>query len=250
MPTLTELHQYLFHTPFSEAHNATADVEATTRCFFELLKQQIFPKEELDVSDDYYEKFNENNPQTIQLIGLKHINLKEASAKIREQLVKQAPQEISNKEKSENNKALVAVDFVHLHNHTQFSVLQSTISVKDLVEAAAKNKMPAVAITDIGNMMGAFHFVRDVLYHNKSAEAKNKILQEEGEEPTETIIKPIVGCEFYVCENHKDKTRKDNGYQMVLLAKNKKGYHNLAKMSSIAYTEGFYYVPRIDKEII
>ncbi len=250
LPTLTELHQYLFNAPFSEAHNATADVEATTRCFFELLKQQIFPKEELDVSDDYYEKFNKNNPQKIQLIGLKHINLKEASAKIREQLVKQAPQEISSKEKSENKKSLVDVDFVHLHNHTQFSVLQSTISVKDLVEAAAKNKMSAVAITDIGNMMGAFHFVRDVLYHNKSAQAKNKSLEEAGEEPTETVIKPIVGCEFYVCENHKDKTRKDNGYQMVLLAKNKKGYHNLAKMSSIAYTEGFYYVPRIDKEII
>jgi DNA polymerase III subunit alpha len=59
-----------------------------------------------------------------------------------------------------------------------------------------------------------------------------------------------VGCEFYVCENHKDKTRKDNGYQVVFLAKNKRGYHNLAKMSSIAYIDGFYYVPRIDKEVI
>ncbi len=250
LPTLTELHQYLFNAPFSEAHNATADVEATTRCFFELLKKQIFPKEELDVNDDYYEKFNESNPQTIQLIGLKHINLKQASTKIREELVKQEPQKISNKEKTENKKVLVDANFVHLHNHTQFSVLQSTISVKDLVEATAKNNMPAVAITDIGNMMGAFHFVRDILYHNKSAEAKNKTLEEAGEEPTENVIKPIVGCEFYVCENHKDKTRKDNGYQIVFLAKNKKGYHNLAKMSSIAYTEGFYYVPRIDKEII
>ena len=53
-----------------------------------------------------------------------------------------------------------------------------------------------------------------------------------------------------VCDDHKDKSKKDNGYQIVLLAKNKKGYHNLAKMSSIAYTEGFYYVPRIDKKVI
>ena len=250
LPTLTELHQYLFNQPFAEAHNATADVEATSRCFFELLKRQVFLKEELDVADDYYQKFNENNPQIIQLIGLNHINLKQASDEIRTKNEVKFSPEISNKEKSENKKALVDVDFVHLHNHTQFSVLQSTIAVKDLVAAAAKNKMPAVAITDIGNMMGVFHFVRDILNHNKSAKAKNKLALENGEPEPETIIKPIVGCEFYVCENHKDKTRKDNGYQIVLLAKNKKGYHNLAKLSSIAYTEGFYYVPRIDRNLV
>jgi len=59
-----------------------------------------------------------------------------------------------------------------------------------------------------------------------------------------------VGCEFFVCEDHHDKTRKDNGYQIVILAKNKNGYHNLAKMASLAYTEGFYYLPRIDREVI
>jgi DNA polymerase-3 subunit alpha len=250
LPTLTELHQYLFNQPFAEAHNATADVEATTRCFLELIKRQVFTKEELDVPADYYKNFNEQNPKEIQLIGLKHINLKEASEAIRRQIQKLEPKEVSKVTLAENQKSLADVDFVHLHNHTQFSVLQSTISIADLVKAAVKNKMPAVAMTDIGNMMGAFHFVRDVLYHNKSAEAKNKAAQDAGETPTETIIKPIVGCEFFVCENHKDKTRKDNGYQVVLLAKNKKGYHNLAKMSSIGFTQGFYYVPRIDKEVI
>lgn len=250
LPTLTELHQYLFGVPFSEAHNATADVEATTRCFLELIRKEIFTKEELDVPADYFKSFNEQNPKEIQLIGLKHINLKEASEAIRKQFQKEQPKELPKKELVENQKTLVDVDFVHLHNHSQFSVLQSTISVADLVKAAVKNKMPAVAMTDIGNMMGAFHFVRDVLYHNKSAEAKNKAAIEAGENPTETIIKPIVGCEFFVCDNHKDKTRKDNGYQVVFLAKNKNGYHNLAKMSSIGYTDGFYYVPRIDKEVI
>jgi DNA polymerase-3 subunit alpha len=58
-------------------------------------------------------------------------------------------------------------------------------------------------------------------------------------------MKPIVGCEFYVCEDHKDKTRKDNGYQIVLLARLKKSYHNLAKMSSIAYTQGFIMCPEL-----
>jgi DNA polymerase-3 subunit alpha len=67
-------------------------------------------------------------------------------------------------------------------------------------------------------------------------------LIENGEEPTEVPMKPIVGCEFYVCEDHKDKTRKDNGYQIVLLAKTKKATI-MAKMSSIAYTQGFIMCP-------
>ena len=250
LPTLTELHHYLFNQPFAEAHNATADVEATSRCFFELIRTEVFTKQELEVEQEYFEDFQLKNPRSIQLIGLQHINLKEASDKIRQQFGDKENVSISKETLSTNKQILIDTQFVHLHNHTQFSVLQSTISVQDLVKAAIKNKMPAVAMTDIGNMMGVFHFVRDILYHNKSAEAKNKTAIEAGEIPEETIIKPIVGCEFFVCDNHKDKTRKDNGYQIVLLAKNKNGYHNLAKMSSIAYTEGFYYVPRIDKEII
>ena len=115
---------------------------------------------------------------------------------------------------------------------------------------AAKHNMPAVALTDHANMMGAFHFVKEVTIHNKTVKAKNEALIEKGEIPTDKEIKPIVGCEFFVCEDRLDKTRKDNGYQIVFLAKTKKGYHNLAKLSSSAYTDGFYYVPRIDKNII
>ena len=251
LPTLTELHQYLFGVPFGEAHNATADVEATTRCFLELIKKQVFTPQELDVPSDYFQDFNVANPAPIQLIGLKHINLKQASEEVRKRLEKmQSAQAVQQPQTPGVHHNIADVDFVHLHNHTQFSVLQSTISVPDLVKAAAKYKMPAVAMTDHGNMMGAFHFVSNVLNHNKAAEAKNKALVENGEEPTEVAMKPIVGVEFFVCEDHKDKTRKDNGYQIVLMAKNKKGYHNLAKMSSIAYTAGFYYVPRIDKRVI
>ncbi|NDI97884.1 DNA polymerase III subunit alpha [Flavobacterium sp. LaA7.5] len=250
LPTLTELHEYLFGEPFAEAHNATADVEATTRCFLELVKREVYTHEELDVPPTYFHNFRESNPQTIQLIGLKHINLKAASDAIRKRLDKLKQVDVPEIPLQEIKEELKEVDFVHLHNHTQFSVLQSTISVPDLVKAAAQYKMPAVAMTDHANMMGAFHFVSNVLNHNKAAEAKNKEAVENGEEPQEVIIKPIVGCEFFVCENHKDKSRKDNGYQIVLLAKNKNGYHNLAKMSSIAYTAGFYYVPRIDRKVI
>ncbi|KGO90886.1 DNA polymerase III subunit alpha [Flavobacterium subsaxonicum] len=250
LPTLTELHQYLFGEPFGEAHNATADVEATTRCFLELLKREIFTKEELDAPPTYFHDFRIANPQPIQLIGLKHINLKQASEEVRKRLEKLKGAEAVEYTAPVVTQNLADVSFVHLHNHTQFSVLQSTISVPDLVKAAAKLKMPAVAMTDHANMMGAFHFVSAAFNHNKAAEAKNKAAIEAGEEPTETVVKPIVGIEFFVCEDHKDKSRKDNGYQIVLMAKNKKGYHNLAKMSSIAYTAGFYYVPRIDRKII
>ncbi len=250
LPTLTELHQFLFDVPFAEAHNATADVEATTRCFLELIRLGEYTKEELDVQPDYFQKFKEANPQTIQLIGLKHINLKRESAKINERLQEQQTDGISEAEIKENLSGLADVDFVHLHNHSQFSVLQSTMSVAQLVAAAAEHHMPSVALTDHANMMGAFHFVKAVNNHNKSVKAKIAEAEENGETTDLKEIKPIIGCEFFVCENHTDKTRKDNGYQIVLLAKNKNGYHNLAKLSSHAFVDGFYYLPRIDKQLI
>ena len=250
LPTLTELHEYLFNEPFAEAHNATADVEATTRCFFELVRLEEYTKEQLDVQPDYFQKFKELNPKGIHLIGLKHINLKQESAKIKERLKKSETNQISSEEIKQNISELEEVDFVHLHNHSQFSVLQSTISVADLVSAAAEHNMPAVALTDHANMMGAFHFVKAVSNHNRTVKAKNEAAIEKGEKPTAKEIKPILGCEFFVCEDHTDKTRKDNGYQVVFLAKNKNGYHNLAKLSSHAFVDGFYYLPRIDKKLI
>jgi DNA polymerase-3 subunit alpha len=250
LPTLTELHQYLFGEPFLEAHNATADVEATTRCFLQLIKIDIYKPEQLQVDQDYLRLFREKNPGLIPGAGIKHINLKAASDDIRKRILKASGSGISKKELAENKQELRDAVYVHLHNHTQFSVLQSTINIPDLIKAAATHKMPAVAMTDHANMMGAFHFVSQVLNHNKAVEARNAEVEEKGGIPEEQIIKPIIGCEFFICENHLDKKRKDDGYQVVLLAKNKQGYHNLAKMSSIAYTKGFYYVPRIDKSII
>ncbi|KAA3620643.1 MAG: DNA polymerase III subunit alpha [Flavobacterium sp.] len=241
LPTLTELHQFLFDQPFAEAHNATADVEATTRCFFELVRRQIFTVEELDVQPDYFERFGEENPGTIQLVGLKHINLKKASEAIRKkQQAAAEPAEITSEEIDENIAVLEETSFAHLHNHSQFSILQSTSSTQDLVKAAVADNMPAVALTDSGNMMGAFHFVKAVNDYNKSLEGDEQ----------HKALKAVLGCEFFVCEDHTNKSHKDNGYQIVFLAKNKNGYHNLAKMASIAYTDGFYYVPRIDKKVV
>ena len=250
LPTLTELHEFLFQQPFAEAHNATADVEATTRCFLELLRREEYTQEQLDVPDDYFKNFSEANPQSIQLIGLKHLNLKRESAKIAAKLQKQQGEADAPTIDKDAVAKLADAPFAHLHNHSQFSILQSTISINDLVAAAAKENMPAVAITDHGNMMGAFHFVSAVSSHNKSVKAQHAEAEENGEEKKGQLVKPIIGCEFFVCEDHTDKTRKDNGYQIVLLAKNKNGYHNMAKLSSAAFTDGFYYVPRIDKKLI
>src|SRR6056297_154977 len=267
LPTLTELHEFLFGEPFAEAHNATADVEATTRCFLELVRKRQYTAEQLDVQPDYFENFSEANPKVIELIGLEHINLAKASNKIADALWEKDTGGVSQEEIKKNLATLETAPFAHLHNHTQFSIVQSTISVPDLIETAANEKMPAVAMTDHANMMGAFHFVNGIINHNTGVKARNEENKkryeatlndtlEDGQEPLENLpepeleITPIVGCEFQVCDDHTNKSQKDNGYQIVMLAKNKNGYLNLAKMSSIAFVDGKYYVPRIDKKIV
>ncbi len=131
--------------------------------------------------------------------------------------------------------------FSHLHVHTQFSLLDGAASIKSLYQKAMDDNMPALAITDHGNMFGAFEFVAEA-YKHKNEDGSLK-------------VKPIVGCEFYVvADRHKrifTKEQKDERYHQVLLAKNKQGYDNLLKLTSLGYTEGMYSkYPRIDKELI
>lgn len=246
-PTLTELHSFLFSKPFAEAHNATADVEATARCFLELIRIKNYSLTELEQSDGYYEDFLKLNKSSIEPVGIKHINLKKKSTLIKQKL----NDELENfaDQNVVVSKELLNSNFVHLHNHSQFSVLQSTISIKDLVDSTSKNNMPAVALTDHANMMGSFRFINEINRYNKQIIIDNSKLSD-GSDEIKPQIKPILGCEFFVCEDHLNKSFKDYGYQIVLLAKNKNGYQNLAKLSSIAYTKGFYYVPRIDKNLI
>ena len=246
LPTLTELHGHLFGSPFNEAHNATADVEATTRCFLELLRRGHYSAEELKQSPDYFARFQTANPRVIEPLGLKHMNLKAEAEKLRDQ---------ANKKKGSSNVTASSVElkdvsFAHLHVHSQYSILQSTVDIQRLVDKVAELNMPAVALTDTGNMMAAFHFEKAISGYNKKLKEKRKEAAEKGEVFDKPDILPIIGCEFNVCRSLKDKSQKDNGYQIVLLAKNKKGYQNLIKLASIAYTQGMYYVPRIDKEAI
>ena len=234
LPTLTELYKHVFSTGFGEAHNATADVEATTRVFLELIRQNTLDVSSVNDARLLVTRIQESYTSEVPLLGLKHQDLKKASAALVEDV--QIPMPPS----SQSEQAVSSTPFAHLHTFSQFSVLQSTIRVKELAEKAAELHMPAVALTDMGNLMGAFHFVKSV----KEVNAK---LKEAGNSPP---LKPIVGITLNVCENHQDRSRRDDGYQMVFLAKNKKGYQNLTKLSSLAYTQGFYYVPRVDRALV
>ncbi len=131
--------------------------------------------------------------------------------------------------------------FSHLHVHTQFSLLDGAASIKNLYAKAIKDGMPALAISDHGNMFGVFEFVKQA-YNHKNPDGTLK-------------VKPIVGCEFYITENrHKkqfSKEDKDPRHHQILLAKNDTGYKNLVKLTSLGYLEGMYSkYPRIDKELI
>lgn len=131
--------------------------------------------------------------------------------------------------------------FTHLHVHSKYSILDGASEIDQMYKKAVNDNMPAIALTDHGNMFGAFKFVAE-------AEKYNKI----GQPP---VIKPIVGCEFYLVENRHQKqfTRelKDKRYHQLLLAKNQEGYQNLIKLNSLGYMEGLYgKYPRIDKELL
>lgn len=245
-PKLTELHIHLFGKAFDEAHNATADVEATARVFLELVRLNVFTAEQLHRDAAYRLEFNQRNTRPFEPIGLRHVNLKEASDQLKEENQKK----VAKANKKVDLSVLQQIPFAHLHNHTQFTMLQSTMTYKDLIAITAKNNLPAVALTDNGNMMGAFHFERDITAYNKKIEKEKAEAEEKGEPFDKQPILPIIGCEFNVCKNHKNKDYQDNGYQIVMLAKNENGYRNLIKLASIAYTEGSYYVPRIDKQLI
>ncbi|MCQ2083300.1 MAG: DNA polymerase III subunit alpha [Bacteroidaceae bacterium] len=130
-------------------------------------------------------------------------------------------------------------DFVHLHVHTQYSLLDGQTNIQKLVDKAVADGMRGVAITDHGNMMGIKEF-------KNYCDKKNDKLAEKGQH-----FKPIIGCEVYVAPRHKEQTesRQLDGanYHLILLAKNEKGYHNLAKIVSRAWTDGFYSHPRTDR---
>src|SRR6266576_3061271 len=122
--------------------------------------------------------------------------------------------------------------FIHLHLHTEYSLLDGSIRMKELMKKAAEFKMPAVAITDHGKLFGAIEFYQEA--------------QRSG-------VKPIIGCEAYIAPgSNKDRqgSRRDSAYHFTLLAENETGYRNLVKLVTAAHLEGFHYAPRIDKQLL
>ncbi|MCM8774299.1 MAG: PHP domain-containing protein, partial [Candidatus Omnitrophica bacterium] len=128
---------------------------------------------------------------------------------------------------------MLHADFVHLHIHTQYSLLDGACHLDRLIERATQYKLPGLAITDHGNLFGAIKFYSQCISKG---------------------IKPIIGCEVYVAPESrfkKDyKQSEDSNYHLILLAKDEEGYRNLLKLTSFGYLEGFYYKPRIDKELL
>ena len=200
MPKLIEMYEILFNEKFSDAHDASHDVNATAKCFFELAKKGEYANEDLSPDNINYE-----GPQ------LTKSNFQD--------------EEIKDFKKDEDISSEILTDnqFIHLHNHSQYSVLQATSSIEKIIEKTIESGMNAVAVTDLGNMFGAFKF-------SKIAKKNN--------------IKKIIGSEFFISEERKKtkftREKKDIRHNQVLIAKNKNGYNNLLHLSSLAYTEGLY----------
>jgi len=224
-PNLSELHNKLFGSGFGEAHNAAADVAATARCFFELIRLEVINVNKYGLDKEFIYQFKAKNPDIIPILDV----IIEKN-KIDEPITDKSgliQSKITYKAIAEPD-----LDFVHLHVHTQYSILDGAADINGLMDKAKKDGMTAIAITDHGNMFGAKEF------HNI---AKKK------------DIKPILGCEVYVSNRSRfDKNDKSDGggRHLILLAKNITGYYNLVRLVSYGWTEGFYYKPRIDVELL
>ena len=122
-------------------------------------------------------------------------------------------------------------EFVHLHCHTEYSLLDGAIRLNDLCARAKDFGMPAAAITDHGNLYGAAYFYTTCKSYG---------------------IKPVIGCEVYVTRDHRDKDSEFSRvrHHLILLAKNNEGYHNLVRLVSKGFLDGFHYKPRVDKALL
>lgn len=224
-PTLEELYFKLFNEGFNAAHNAMADVQATARCFLELVRIGIITANDLKVDPSIVNEFIAANPSTIADEGLEVVPFHEDE--LNEEPVNQPLPE--SEIVVDNNGE---VPFAHLHVHTQFSVLDGLSDIDKMLDKAKEDGMETVALTDHGYMYGVKKFHDAALKRG---------------------LKPIIGCEVYIARRGmlKKETKIDGkGWHLVLLAKNMTGYLNLIKMVSFASIDGFYYRPRIDKELL
>jgi len=218
-PTLTELHTKLFGQGFEDAHDAAYDVRATARCFFGLLTQKVIqPFDETLPADIIYE------PPVLD------------DANFAKRKQERAGKQANGTGKDTGEKITLPEDYVftHLHLHSQYSLLQSTAGVKNVMKKAKEKGMTAVAVTDLGNLFGAY---------NATAYGAD-----EG-------LKVILGVDVFISDKRTQtqftKNQSDHRTLALLLAKNKTAYGNLSKLCSRGHTEGMYAsFPRVDKALI
>ncbi len=224
-PKLEELYRILFNESFSEAHNASADVLATARVFFELYRKKVIDPVSLEIPSDIYQQFIAGHQDVVPPF---EIELESNHATGERETGKTEHIPSTQPDASE----LADVPFCHLHVHTQYSILDGAANIPMLIKKAVDDGMKAIAITDHGNMFGVKEF------HNEARKRG---------------IKPILGVEAYVARrsrHQKEDKNLDGNDHLVLLAKNMTGYRNLIKIVSKGWTEGFYYKPRIDFELL
>ncbi len=253
-PKLNEIHHQLFNENFDSAHNACADVEATARVFLELVRRGVIDENDLKQPSQFVQNFKDANPEPFKLAGVK------IAANFEDETKNEESQEIGD---------YMPKHFTHLHVHSHYSMLDGMSKVPDLVAKCKNNGMYSLALTDHGNMFGIKDFADTVNKENgkvKDSIKKQKAILENNEAPEEEktaaqaeidklngqFFKPIFGIEAYCAPFGIDvkESRQDKKWHLVLLAKNKTGYHSLCKLSSIAYTEGFFGKPRIDHSLI
>lgn len=259
LPKLAEIHQLLFNEGFDMAHNASADVEATARVFLELVRINVI-NEEIKEGEEFFKIFKESNPEMMKPAGIKVVS----------NIEEKQPQQLSNSATQQHSdSSYTSEHFTHLHVHSHFSILDGMSKVPDLIEKCTKNNMFSMALTDHGNMFGIKEFADAANKYNGKIKDKikeqEKILNDKEAEDSKKddaaveidllkkkIFKPIFGMEAYCAPVSIDKRdgRADRGYHLIILAKNKQGYKNLCKLSSIAYIDGFYYNPRIDHSLL
>lgn len=242
-PKLTELYEKLFHKKFDEAHNAAADVNATAQIFFEMMRLNIIPAENLKISEEVLAQFIKVHPHSFKAFDI---------------IIRKQVEGGRNKK---NKITIVDADqieigkYFNFHNHSIFSSLQSTSTIAQLIKKADENNFPAIGLVDLGNLMGAFKFITEIeKFNKKNAQEIPVNNEEENAEPKKPLI-PILGCEFYISDRPEQKQftkdDPDRRTNMVLLAKNFEGYKNLAKLSSIGFVDGFYFgVPRISRKMV
>jgi DNA polymerase-3 subunit alpha len=276
-PTLAELHQKLFDVGFESAHDAAADVDATARAFLEMVRLNVIqitlpsgthlstgtktstgtnlptadnPATGLDLSSQPASQWIDSNHYMDAVHDLRSRGVEAEDRSTLQKANLPTPRKggqavsgtgtstgVNTNAGTDSNPAATPIadtPFVHLHHHSKYSVLQAAADTKETVKKAKADGMPAVALTDLGNMYGVFHFVQ-------AAHAEG--------------IKPIIGCELYFVEDRHQKSftrdHKDRRYQQPFLVKNRKGFENLSVLSSLGFTEGYYYkFPRIDRELV